>query len=501
MEWTREQRYQPYKGEHDPNMIALKQQVDACPWRQLFHIQPITGLLNDPNGFSYYNGEYHLFYQWFPQGPVHGLKHWYHTVSKDLVHWENKGLALTPDRYYDSHGAFSGSAIEHDGKLLLMYTGNTRDAQWIRKPYQAVASMDEQGTVTKSAHAVIEGTPEGYTDHYRDPKVWKDDKTGRYFAIIGAQRTDETVFVVLYSSPDMQEWSFAGEIKTKLPSFGFMWECPDYVEWDGKGLLLFSPQGIEPEGHQYRNIYQSGYLLGEKLDLESLNFEHGSFQELDRGFDFYAPQSMLTPDGRRVMVGWMGLPEVECPSDAHGWAHCLTLPRVLTVSGDKLIQQPVEELKSLRLAGHEVTATLTDEKRGFEHFRGVHAELDVEFHNQDAKQFGVELRTGEAERTIISYDAATCELTLDRTQSGVSCAEAYGTTRTCVLNASQDQPLKLHIFMDTSSIEVFVNDGEEVFTSRIFPRLDSDGITFFASGGKLKLNASIWQLSSMQNEA
>ena len=360
--------------------------------------------------------------------------------------------------------------------------------------------MNEQGVVTKSQQAVIVGTPEGFTDHYRDPKVWKDEQTGQYFAIIGAQRTEETGCVVLYSSPNLKEWSFVGEVKTKLPSFGFMWECPDYIELDEQGLLLFSPQGIEPEGYKYHNIYQSGYVMGKKLDLERLSFEHGPFQELDRGFDFYAPQSMLTPDGRRVMVGWMGLPEVGCPSDAHGWAHCLTLPRVLSVRGEKLIQQPVEELKSLRLAGHEVTAVLSDEERSFEHFRGVHAKLIIEFHNQNAEQFGIELRTGEGERTVIRYDAATHELTLDRGQSGAPLAEAYGTTRTCVLDGSHNQPLKLHIFMDTSSIEIFVNDGEEVFTSRIFPRPDSDGITFFSRGGKLEMNASIWQLSSMQTK-
>jgi len=96
MEWTKEKRYRKMHDVTEEEIKGLAKLVKQCPWRQSFHVQPVTGLLNDPNGFSFYNGEYHLFYQWFPLGPVHGLKHWYHTKSKDLVHWENVGLALEP---------------------------------------------------------------------------------------------------------------------------------------------------------------------------------------------------------------------------------------------------------------------------------------------------------------------------------------------------------------------------------------------------------------------
>ena len=119
MEWTREQRYRKIEEATKDELQKLSTRVKSCPWRQVFHIQPETGLLNDPNGFSYYNGEYHLFYQWFPLGPVHGLKYWYHTTSKDLVHWKNAGIAINPNSNFDSHGAYSGSAIEHEDNLYL----------------------------------------------------------------------------------------------------------------------------------------------------------------------------------------------------------------------------------------------------------------------------------------------------------------------------------------------------------------------------------------------
>ena len=117
MEWTTEQRYRRIEEVSKEEYGKLIDQVKHCPYRQMYHIQPVTGLLNDPNGFSYFNGEYHLFYQWFPLGPVHGVKYWYHTVSKDLVHWRNEGIAVEPDRPFDSHGVFSGTALEKDHQL------------------------------------------------------------------------------------------------------------------------------------------------------------------------------------------------------------------------------------------------------------------------------------------------------------------------------------------------------------------------------------------------
>src|SRR5688500_10458641 len=121
MEWTTEKRYRRFEDESPEAMQELKEKVNACLWRQAFHIQPTTGLLNDPNGFAFYNGYYHLFYQWFPLGPVHGLKYWYHVKSKDLVHWEDEGTGIAPGAFFDKHGAYSGSAIEHDGNLYLIY--------------------------------------------------------------------------------------------------------------------------------------------------------------------------------------------------------------------------------------------------------------------------------------------------------------------------------------------------------------------------------------------
>ncbi|KZE82672.1 sucrose-6-phosphate hydrolase [Paenibacillus jamilae] len=491
MKMTREQKYRLIEQAEPGEIASLQKKVEQCPWRQSFHIQPPTGLLNDPNGFSYYQGEYHLFYQWFPLGTDHGMKYWYHLKSKDLATWNSAGIGITPGDHFDSHGAYSGSALEHEGKLYMMYTGNTRDENWIRHPYQCMAVMDENGQITKWEHPVIDHVPEGYTDHFRDPKLWKDGDS--FYCVIGAQRTNSTGCVVLYRSTDFHTWQFEGELRTGLESFGYMWECPDYFELNGAGVLVFSPQGLEPSGDENHNIYQSGYVIGKLLDAETRTLEHGAFHELDRGFDFYAPQTMIDPQGRRIMVAWMGLPDIEYPTDPNGWAHCLTLPRELTLHEGKLLQRPIPELTTLRRNSEDrVADTLSSESKTYEGFKGTAYELICEVDLLDANTFGIEFRASETEKTVIKYNAISRKLVLDRSQSGESVAAEYGEVRQCAWDKDH---IKLHLFVDTSSVEIFVNDGEEVFTSRIFPHPESDEIRFFADKGEALFQAVKWDFT------
>ncbi|WP_058831170.1 glycoside hydrolase family 32 protein [Paenibacillus polymyxa] len=491
MKMTKEQKYRLIEQAEPGEIASLQKKVEQCQWRQSFHIQPPTGLLNDPNGFSYYQGEYHLFYQWFPLGTDHGMKYWYHLKSKDLVTWHSAGIGITPGDDFDSHGAYSGSALEHEDKLYMMYTGNTRDENWIRHPYQCMAVMDESGRITKWEHPVIDHVPEGYTDHFRDPKLWKDGDS--FYCVIGAQRTNSTGCVVLYRSTDLHTWQFEGELNTGLESFGYMWECPDYFELNGAGVLVFSPQGLEPSGDENHNIYQSGYVIGKLLNTETRTLEHGAFHELDRGFDFYAPQTMIDPQGRRIMVAWMGLPDIEYPTDPNGWAHCLTLPRELTLHEGKLLQRPIPELTTLRRNSEDrVADTLSSESKTYEGFKGTAYELICEVDLLDAKAFGIEFRASETEKTVIKYNAVSRKLVLDRSQSGEHVAAEYGEVRQCAWDKDH---IKLHLFVDTSSVEIFINDGEEVFTSRIFPHPESDEIRFFADKGEALFQAVKWNFT------
>ncbi|MDO5518844.1 MAG: sucrose-6-phosphate hydrolase, partial [Clostridium sp.] len=477
-EWTREERYRTILEVSKEEIDEVKNVVDNCPYRQVFHIQPTTGLLNDPNGFSYYNGEYHLFYQWFPLGPVHGIKHWYHLSSTDLVNWKDCGVGIIPTEYFESHGAFSGSGLVENNNLYLFYTGNTRNEKWERHSYQCLAIMDSEGNITKHNEAIIRELPEGYTDNFRDPKVFKDK--GKYYCLIGAERSEGNLgTIVYYESEDLFNWRFRGEIKSSFIGNGFMWECPDYLKFDDKGVLIFSPQGLEPHGDKYKNIFQSGYMIGNKIDFTNGEFSHGQFNELDRGFDFYAPQTTEDESGRKILVGWMGLPEIDYPTDKNGWAHCLTIPRELSLNGEKLIQKPVKELELFRGEKLEYSYTLNNEEKDIDGFNGKTYELICKFNDFNSKRIGIKLRKGVDEETVFYYDIENKKLVLDRSKSGEVFATEYGVERKCEYSAKY---LKLQVFVDTSSIEVFVNDGEEVFTSRIFTKGTSTGVSVFADG-------------------
>ncbi|WP_319371657.1 sucrose-6-phosphate hydrolase [uncultured Ilyobacter sp.] len=464
---------------------SKKNSVEKDYHRLDYHLMAPTGLINDPNGFSYYRGKYHLFYQWNPFECNHKTKFWGHFQSEDLVSWENKSPVLAPEDWYDKNGCYSGSAIEKDGQLILFYTGNVKDQYGNRETYQCLAVSDN-GEEFQKLGPVITNQPNGYTRHFRDPKVWKDREI--YYSVIGAQRDNLTGAAVLYSSNDIKNWSFLGEIKTDLENFGYMWECPDYFEINGEGVFIFSPQGIDAENDKYNNIYQSGYVLG-KLDPKTVNLRHGEFSELDRGFDFYAPQTMIDKNGRRIMMAWAGLPEVDYPTENMGWLHCLTMPRELLIIDGKLVQKPVEEMKKIRKDFVEVQ-DLFSGKKSYPDIEGDSFEMICRLKSIDAGEVGINLRVGNNEKTVLKYDYSEKKVILDRGSSGEIFAEEYGTVRKCFLDSLE---IVFHIFMDKSLIEVFINDGEEVFTARIFPDEKSSGIEFF-SDGKTEISIKKWNI-------
>lgn len=230
-------------------------------------------------------------------------------------------------------------------------------------------------------------------------------------------------------------------------------------------------------------------MLGEKIDLERRQLIHGDFVELDRGFDFYAPHTMKDPSGRRLMVAWMGLPEIEYPTDINGWANCLTILRELTLRDGKIIQTPIPELESLRKAEAEARGELQDETKVMEGFSGVTYELICEFERGDALEYGIEFLASDTEKTVIKFDATQGKVIMDRAASGKVIGSKHGTERKCRIDGDV---YKFHLFVDSSSVEIFVNDGEEVFTARIFPDIRSQEIRLFATGGKASFKAVKW---------
>ena len=466
------------REDEEKSILEKKEIVEKDFWRQKYHIQGIVGLINDPNGFSQFNGKYHMFYQWNPLGTNHKNKTWAHSVSSDLLNWERMETALRPDTWYSKDGVYSGSAIVDDEKLYLFYTGNVKDSDGNRESYQCLAVSSDGENFERWEPSIV-NQPDGYTRHIRDPKIWKKD--GKFYAVIGIQGENLEGKAVLYSSENIKDWKFEGEIAGanhgKIKDFGFMWECPDYFQLKDektgeiKDLLVFSPQGLEPEGDLYNNKYQTGYLFG-KLDYKNPEFEISSnFVEIDRGNDFYAPQSMEDDKGRRLIVGWMGIPEEEdFPTVKNEWLHCLTLPRELKVIDGKLYQVPIKEMESIRGEKIEFSRKVTGEvKVG----TGVTYELKAKFTDFNS-DFGLKLRTDKNSETVLKFDYNDKKFVLDRTKGEQS------DKRLRKVYLGDISELELTVFVDNSSVEVFINGGQEVFSSRIFPEKDADGISVFA---------------------
>ena len=395
-----------------------------------------------------------------------------------MLHWKRLKTALRPDTRYSKDGVYSGSAIVDDEKLYLFYTGNVKVSDGNRESYQCLAVSSDGENFERWEPSIV-NQPDGYTRHIRDPKIWKKD--GKFYAVIGIQSEDLEGKAVLYSSENIKDWKFEGEIAGanhgKIKDFGFMWECPDYFQLKDektgeiKDLLVFSPQGLEPEGDLYNNKYQTGYLFG-KLDYEKTEFEILSdFVEIDRGHDFYAPQSMEDDKGRRIIVGWMGIPEEEdFPTVKNEWIHCLTLPRELKVIDGKLYQLPIKEMESIRGEKIEFSGKMTGEvKVG----TGVTYELKAKFTDFNS-DFGLKLRTGKNSETVLKFDYNDKKFVLDRTKG------EQPDKRLRKVYLGNISELELTVFVDSSSVEVFINGGQEVFSSRIFPEKDANGIIVFA---------------------
>lgn len=418
-----------------------------------YHITPPQGLLNDPNGLIQFKGVYHVFFQWNQHDTVHQSKSWGHVTSTDLVHWEYHAAALEPDAWYDKDGVYSGSAVSKNEVLYLFYTGNVRGKDGSRESYQCLA-ISEDGFHFEKKGPLFKH-PEGYTRHVRDPKVFQD-KTGSWWMLLGAQREDLTGDTILYQSDNLIDWTFKGSFLKNSINLGYMWECPDVLRFNENDLFVFSPQGLEAEENKFQNIYQTGYIAGE-ITSEGRFEPEQSFVELDKGFEFYAPQSFVDVKGRTILMGWAGVmyPEVEAavPTRKQGWIHALTIPREIAYTNKTLTQQPVAELKEMRQPNPLVVQSSVEQTIDLPTFQ---SELLVDW-EKEPKEFSLEIRKD----VTIRYEQDSKRFIVSRINWLTQKWEA----REVVL----EKGLKnLRLFLESSLIELFINDGEEVFTLRYF---------------------------------
>ena len=466
------------------NVAAIEKNADMTEgrFRLGHHLMPPVGWLNDPNGLCWYKGKYHVFFQYAPFDVEGGLKFWGHYTSEDMIDWKYEGTALYPDSSYDCHGVYSGSALVDDGKLHLFFTGNVKidgDYDYINEGRETstLHVESEDGIHFSNKEEVISFSeyPEEFTCHIRDPKVWKEN--GKYFMVLGGRLKGDKGAVLVYESGDLKEWKLLRTITTP-EVFGYMWECPDYFELDGEKILSVSPQGLTREEFRFQNIYQSGYFILK----EDGSVDVKDFREWDMGFDFYAPQTFTDVQGRRILIGWMGMPDADeeyvNKTIEEGWQHCPTVPRELKLKDGKILQYPVKELENLR----KEKTVLNDENSAVELRVEVNEGFDLVL--EEIALTGSSFQISMGGQMLFRYENGTAEIGFP----GVTGAGRK------VRKAQINELRNIRFLVDTSAAEIYLNDGETVFSTRYYP--DREDLLLKIQGGKFKGN--LWNLRRMR---
>ena len=493
--------------------VLLAQNTYNEPWRPQFHFTPPKNFMNDPNGLVFYKGEYHLFYQYNPQGTEWGHMSWGHAVSSDMLHWKNLPLAIPeePGKYM----IYSGSAVvDWKNASGLCTGGDAADSSCLIAIYTAAGtniqnqnlafSNDRGRTWTNYAGNPIADLKQ---PDFRDPKVfwYEAQKKWVMVAVLADERK-----AVFFDSRDFRTWVQRGSFEVGGNDKG-QWECPDLFELsvDGnpqnkKWVLVVNRNPGAPAGGT-----GTRYFVG-TFDGSRFTNETPAGQDLwaDYGKDFYATNSFsdLPPkDGRRIWIGWISNWQYANREPTSVWRGAQSLPRELSLAqspdGIRLVQKPIAETKGLRerelLQLSNVSIAMAMQAMHLANVRGDTLEIEAELAPGDAKEMGFRLRKGGSEETILGVTPETKEVFVDRNRSGqVSFAPEFPGRFKATLQ--QSSRVKLHIFLDRSSVEVFVNDGEVVLTDRIYPSPGSNGIELYSNGGQGKvLSLSIWKVGSI----
>lgn len=462
------------------------------PHRPQFHFSPQAHWMNDPNGMVYYKGEYHLFYQYYPGATVWGPMHWGHATSKDLVHWQHLPVALYPD----SIGyIFSGSVVVDwnnttgfkkgtEAPLVAIFTYHNMEGEKAgRNDFQTQGiaySTDRGRTWIKYDQNPVIKNP-GIRD-FRDPKVMWHEASKHWIMTMAAG--DEIRF---YHSKNLKEWSFTGSFGKNQGSHGGVWECPDLFEMktqtgESRWILLVSIGSGAANGGS-----GTQYFMG---SFDGKNFYNEApatqINWLDYGKDNYAGVTWSNTGHRRLFLGWMSNWQYAQTVPTQTWRSAMTLPRELRLQRRgaqfEIHAQPVRELQALRI--HKGINIEAGKK-----YRINVAELVLTFNTDTntTEDAGIELSNQQKEKIRIGYNKKQDRFYIDRRQLKDTGFSRDFTGLHTAPRLSKNQLIKLHVFIDHSSVEVFADDGSVVLTDTFFPTADFDTLQYFAQNSQTKL--------------
>lgn len=444
-----------------------------------FHVSPLIGWMNDPNGFSEYNGKFHLFYQYYPYDSVWGSMHWDHQTTTDFVKWNHEKVALAPDQDYDRDGCFSGTAITEGDTHYLVYTSVVPGAQ-----NQSVAYSTDGVIYQKNPekNPILTGRdlPAGFSNaDFRDPSIFK--RGDKYYLLAGNADNQGNKQIICFSSDSITEgWEYLG-VTLSRTNVGGIFECPDFITIDEKDVLIASPQRIgRSNDYEYQNSDSCVYKIG------TFNARNGRFlyqgsstlEEFDKGFSFYAPQTMTTSDGRAILTAWMKSWGESNITRADGWAGSMVLPRELTIKDDHIYQAPVRELSNYFVSNvtHE-DVLLEGNSLDLPEMAGQKASITLEIDVSEAEQAGIEVFKKGNDSTKIYYDTEERVVVFNRDH----CGSLLNGIRKAKVEPI-DNKIKLQIILDVSSCEVFINDGYYTMTGNIFADADHRNVSIYSQG-------------------
>ncbi|WP_100406880.1 glycoside hydrolase family 32 protein [Bacillus solitudinis] len=494
------------------NKISKKANYYTERYRPQFHYSPQKNWMNDPNGMVFYRDEYHLFYQYHPEGSEWGPMHWGHAISKNMVDWEHYPIALEPDAL---GMIFSGSAVVDwndttgffGGKegLVAVFTHHSKE----EVQSQSIAYSNDKGRtwIKYNGNPVIPN--EGIKD-FRDPKVFWHNETNEWKMVIAAGQK-----VMLYSSPNLKEWTYLSDFGANEGAHGGVWECPDLFRLPVDGNI-----------HQQKWVLQvdlgdgaiaggsgSQYFIG---DFDGTTFvnENKPSETLwvDYGRDFYAAQSfsdVLKEDGRRICMAWMSNWRYANKVPTTPWRSAMSIPREMELRQNdngniKLFQKPITELQTLRQSKVNISNEFVNgDKNVLANQEEDVFEIVAEIENLSAVEFGFKVRKSSLnkEETIVGYNFNKEELFINRENSGENSFSEEFSGRHAVKLTSSKESIRLHLFIDKSSVELFFNDGEVVMTDLIFPKEDSKELELYVIDGEVKvISLEVYSLRSIWNE-
>ena len=414
---------------------------------QKIHFKAPNCWINDPNGFIWYKGRYHLFYQCFPYSAHWGRMHWGHAVSTDLVNWDEKGIALFPSKTDDRSGCFSGSAIEYEDKMYIYYTGvnyTEEDPEnincCINDTFTAAQLMitSEDGmkfdniTDKKTVIPPIEDKKIGDKNHTRDPKVWRGKDA--WYMVLGST-VDKNGRLLFYKSSDLKTWQYLNYCEKD--GFGWMWECPDFFEIDGKGVTIFSPMGFFNDGNGYDSV---AVCMLSSFDENTGKMELSeNYQLFDYGIDLYAPQSTTDKDGNRVVIAWARMPEAIITEKGE-WCGMMCIPRIVDVKNNHVYIRPHTNVKN-----SFVTKLSAPKKSGYM--------LKTTLKNGESINVGGYVIKRENDK-----------IATDRSEVFNIKGNYRLIAETPVINDGYE----LEIYVDEHLVEVFINNGEYVISNVVY---------------------------------